>query len=152
MIEPKRVWYNWKLVYSNKQNVWYVDDELKTYGQKGYADAGELEYYDNKGWHSVPADWELEYYNSFDWSYVGTSEDWLEATATFKNWDETLQTVKVKDWQTPKYTGGTPTKAADSENTYEFDGWKPQVKAISKDTTYVAQFKAVPIPPTPAES
>lgn len=133
------------LVFSNKQNVWYVNWDLKTYWQRWWAEAWDLQVYDNWVWTNVPANWELEYYDSFNPSEVGTTEDWLTATATFKNWDVTLQTVTVKDGKTPKYKWETPTKEADSENTYEFSGWEPELWPIYKDTTYLAQFTATPI-------
>lgn len=141
----KRVWYNNMLVFSNKQNVWLKDWALMTYWQDWWANAGDLQVYANWVWTNVPADWNLEYYDSFDPTYAGTSEDTLIATATFMNWDVTLQTVTVADWWTPVYTGDTPTKEADAENTYTFSWWNPALWPISKDTTYVAEFTATPI-------
>ncbi len=68
-------------------------------------------------------------------------------TITWKNWDGTvLQTVSVEKDATPKYTGSTPQRAADSGNTYSFTGWYPSVSLASKDASYTAQFKATAKP------
>ena len=72
-------------------------------------------------------------------------------TITWKNWDGTvLQTASVEKGTTPKYTGSTPQRAADSNNTYTFTGWSPSVVAASANATYTAQFKATP-KPTPSQ-
>ena len=66
-----------------------------------------------------------------------------QLTATFKNYNGTvLQTVKVKRGTAPKYTGATPTRAADAQYTYTFKGWSPTVGVITTNTTYTAQFTA----------
>ncbi len=66
---------------------------------------------------------------------------------TFKNDNgKVLQTVNVKYGETPKYTGYTPEKPADEEYTYEFDGWSPEIVAVTGAATYTAQFKGTLIP------
>jgi len=61
-------------------------------------------------------------------------------TATFKNGDETLETVKIKKGTTPAYSGETPTKEATAQYTYTFSGWDPALADINADATYTAQF------------
>ena len=66
---------------------------------------------------------------------------------TFKNDNgKVLQAVNVKYGETPKYTGYTPEKPADEEYTYEFDGWSPEIVAVTGAATYTAQFKGTLIP------
>lgn len=62
-------------------------------------------------------------------------------TITFKNADGTqLQSLTVKHGETPTYTGSTPTKAADAQYTYTFDGWDPEIVAATKDAVYTATY------------
>ncbi len=66
---------------------------------------------------------------------------------TFKNDNgKVLQAVNVKYGETPKYTGYTPEKPADAEYTYEFDGWNPEIVAVTGAATYTARFKGTLIP------
>lgn len=58
----------------------------------------------------------------------------------FKNWTTTLQSWKVKEGETPEYTGDTPTKSATAQYTYTFSGWNPTVWPIYKKTDFKAQF------------
>ena len=63
-----------------------------------------------------------------------------EVAYAFKNGSTTLQSGKVKEWQTPSYTWATPTKAATAQYTYTFDDWDPEVGPIYKKTNYKATF------------
>ena len=66
-------------------------------------------------------------------------------TITWKNWDGTvLQTSKAQQGTVPAYSGTTPVKPEDSQYTYTFTGWQPQVTAASADATYTAVYKAEP--------
>ena len=58
----------------------------------------------------------------------------------FKNWTTVLHSWKVKEGETPEYTGDTPTKSATAQYTYTFSGWNPTVWPIYKKTDYKAQF------------
>ena len=51
-----------------------------------------------------------------------------------------LQSWTVDEWETPEYTGDTPTKAATAQYTYTFSGWQPTVWPIYKKTDFKAQF------------
>ncbi|MCI2085561.1 MAG: InlB B-repeat-containing protein [Olsenella sp.] len=62
-------------------------------------------------------------------------------TVTWANADGTvISTQKVAYGETPKYEGATPTKPADSQYTYTFKGWNPEVTKVTGDVTYTAQF------------
>ena len=68
-------------------------------------------------------------------------------TVTWKNWDGTvLKTDSVKSGVVPSYTGSTPTKPEDVDNTYTFNGWSPSPSAVTNNVVYVAQFKTNPKP------
>jgi len=41
----------------------------------------------------------------------------------------------------PKYTGRTPEKAEDKIYTYEFENWDKDLKEVTGDVTYIAQYK-----------
>ena len=62
-------------------------------------------------------------------------------TVTWKNWNgEVLQTNKVEYGTTPIYTGATPTRPADGNNTYTFSGWDKEIASVTGDVTYTAQY------------
>lgn len=63
-----------------------------------------------------------------------------EVAYRFMNWTTVLQSWKVDEWETPEYTGDTPTKSATAQYTYTFSWWKPTVWPISKKTDFKAQF------------
>lgn len=68
-------------------------------------------------------------------------------TITWKNWNGIiLKTDLVKAGVTPSYTGSTPTRPADSDNTYTFKGWTPTIVAANGNITYTAQFNTIPKP------
>ena len=69
---------------------------------------------------------------------------------TFKNWDGSiLQSTQVEKGEIPQYTGATPTRPDDSQYTYTFSGWTPQIVAATADATYTATFAATKTPPQP---
>ena len=62
-------------------------------------------------------------------------------TVTWKNWNgEVLQTNKVEYGTTPIYTGATPTRPADGNNTYTFSGWDKEIASVTGDVTYTARY------------
>ncbi len=68
-------------------------------------------------------------------------------TVTWKNEDgSVLKTDKVAEGKIPTYTGETPTKADDDSCTYTFEGWSPEVTAVTGDAEYTATFSATEKP------
>ena len=49
----------------------------------------------------------------------------------------------VKKGTIPEYKGKTPTKDKDIINTYVFKGWTPEIKEVTKATTYTAVYEEI---------
>ncbi len=65
-------------------------------------------------------------------------------TIRFLNWDgSVLQSTQVEVGKIPQYTGATPTKPSDSQYSYTFSGWTPQIVAATEDATYTATYNRV---------
>lgn len=65
----------------------------------------------------------------------------VEYEIRFVNDDGTvLQAGKVAYGQVPEYTGEAPTKQSDATYTYAFEGWTPEVVAVTGDATYEATY------------
>ncbi|MDO4938570.1 MAG: InlB B-repeat-containing protein [Lachnospiraceae bacterium] len=68
-------------------------------------------------------------------------------TITWKSGDgkfadgSTQKTTTVEYGKTPAVPG-TPTKAADAENTYNFSSWSPSIIAVTGNATYTAQYSS----------
>lgn len=159
MNKMKRVWDT-----TQKKIAWVKDENGKSY-QVWCDDAWESFFYFDKGkaievdsdmqiygptWKDLPETDQVGYYDSNEPTDIGTPEDTFVAKYTFEDYDETvLKTGKVKDNEVP-VAPDDPTR-----KWYEFTWWKPNVKAITKDTTYVAQYKEIvtptPEPETPGE-
>lgn len=62
-------------------------------------------------------------------------------TVIWENFDgSVLDTQKYIEGETPVYGGETPLRPSDSEHTYTFIGWSPEVEAVNGDITYTAQY------------
>lgn len=59
----------------------------------------------------------------------------------FVNENETTEQL-VAYGETPVYKGATPTKQSTEEYSYTFNGWTPNIVAVTKAATYTAQFTA----------
>ena len=66
-------------------------------------------------------------------------------TVSFVNEDgAVLQSGKVVYGDTPAYHGATPRKPRDARYSYAFDGWTPQIEAVTGDAVYTATYRAAP--------
>ena len=66
----------------------------------------------------------------------------LSYTITFMSDNTVLQSSKWNYDETPVYNG-TPSKASDDQYEYKFIGWDPEIKPVTGDATYTAQFEPV---------
>ena len=143
MWQPKRVWSNKKTVWDGKKSVWLQDWVLKTYDGNWENAWSDLQTYWNQ-WEEVSDDAILDVYDSNTPEPIGTAEDWVRATYTFKDYDGTvLKTGTVEDWWTP-VAPTDPTREATVEYTYTFAWWSPAVWPIAKNTVYTATYTATP--------
>ena len=53
---------------------------------------------------------------------------------------DVLETDEVMPGMLPEYYGDEPTKAADAQYTYTFNGWTPEIKEATEDTVYTATY------------
>ena len=62
---------------------------------------------------------------------------------TFLNYDgEVLETQNLEYGSTPIYGGVTPTKPSDSQYSYSFSGWYPEISIVNGNATYQAQYSS----------
>ena len=67
-------------------------------------------------------------------------------TISFYNWNgEGLLNLQVEEGKLPVYTGETPTRPDDSEYTYSFSGWAPEIVPAIANASYTATYEATPL-------
>ncbi len=107
-------------------------------GETPTKDATAQYTYTFKGWDPEIA--EVTGAKDYKATYTSTTNKYL---ITFENYDgEELQSGEVEYGETPAYTGETPEKPADAENTYVFTGWSPSIESVTEAKTYTAQFSS----------
>ena len=86
-------------------------------------------------------------YKSSDWSNSVTYQKPIPCyTVIWKNGDVVLEIDEnVQYGAFPIYNGQEPTKPADTQYTYVFNGWSPSISVVTNDVTYEAKYMAVPI-------
>ena len=75
--------------------------------------------------------------------FIGCGEELSEKyIVTWKNYDGTILEIDgdVEYGVLPTYDKEVPTKPDDTENTYTFTGWSPEVDIVTRDITYTAQY------------
>ena len=136
----------------NKYNVtWKVDGQqdvvtsveygiVPAYPNGTPTKAADAQYtYTFANWDTTPAavTKDVTYTAVFDKKVNTYNVTWLNED------DSVLETdTNVEYGATPKYDGENPTKAADSQYTYEFAGWDPAVSTVTGHTSYKATFKS----------
>lgn len=129
---PMQVWTNddWNKLYvyhnSNYEEIIPSGITVETYGPV---------------WKSLE-DEEVGYYLTNEPTNLYNWDEGEEVAYRFMNWTTVLDSGKIDEWETPEYTGDTPTKAATAQYTYTFSGWKPTVGPIYKKTDFKAQFSS----------
>lgn len=154
----KRLWDT-----DNKKIIWVEWPSGRLCQAWTNEDGSKLYVYDNSKWYATAttdttvgyeywptwkqlADEEVGFYDTNEATELYSWDKWAKVTYQFSNYDGTvLESWTIAEWATPEYTGETPTKPDDEENTYTFSGWKPTVWPIYKKTNYKAQFTATPI-------
>ena len=102
--------------------------------------------YTFSGWKAIDADGNESDITTVtgDATYTATYTESINSyTVTWLNDDGTqLQKDDNVTYGTiPEYKGETPSKAADAQYTYTFDGWTPAVNKVTGDITYTATYK-----------
>ena len=71
---------------------------------------------------------------------ITVSEEPTMATITWKNGDAVIKTDQVEYGKVPEYSGENPVRDATDQYTYTFNGWSPEVVAVTGDATYTAIY------------
>ena len=117
--------------------------ETPVYSGETPVKEGDAQYsYTFSGWSpevtSVTGD--ATYTAVFDQTVNTYTVTWVNADGTVLETDEDVAYGTM-----PEYNGETPEKESDSDYTYTFSGWSPEITAVTGNITYTAQFTATAI-------
>ena len=109
-------------------------------------------YYNSDPWREADAQYTYSFSGwspQLDWvsgnqSYYAQYESTLnQYQITFYDWNGiVLQSELVNYGEMPTYTGVTPTREADTQYTYTFTGWSPELSVVTGNQSYTAQYEA----------
>ncbi len=78
-----------------------------------------------------------------DQTYIATYlKETKKYLITWENYDGNL--LSQDEWEygeTPIYNGDTPMKPSDEQNDYIFAGWSPEIREVTEEATYIAQYE-----------
>ena len=120
--------------------------------QSGWVNYGEWPtYYNSEPWREADAQYTYTFTGwnpQLDWvtghqSYYAQYESTLnQYEINFYNWDGTLlQSSMVNYGEWPNYYNSEPTREADAQYTYTFNGWSPQLDIVTGHQSYYAQYE-----------
>ena len=109
-------------------------------------------YYNSDPWREADAQYTYSFSGwspQLDWvsgnqSYYAQYESTLnQYQITFYDWNGiVLQSELVNYGEMPTYTGVTPTREADTQYTYTFTGWSPELSMVTGHLSYYAQYES----------
>ena len=155
---------SYTIVYRANGGAGAMDATTATYDAEVYlaANAFTREGYAFNGWNTAADGSGMPYADKATVKNLATIGNvslfaqWTINTYKVKFVDEDGSTLKVNGNEETEYSYGTsaadivqpeaPTKAADAQYTYIFDGWTPKLADVTADATYTATYKATVIP------
>ena len=146
-----------KSAYAYAQDGGYTGTEAEFAARLAFIASGaSVAYVDNNGdivFSDLPTDGSYNAYFEVDGELVKIGDLTISSvtyTIRWVNYDGTvLEIDTVAEGTVPTYDGATPTRDADSQYTYTFAGWTPEVVAAVADATYTATYTQTAKPTGP---